>query len=129
MDELDTVPPSKQTKALGMSTVAFTACFAVWTIFSIIGVRLKGHGTSPYDLQTRDWEEWLAAVRRGYETIAPFAEQVCLVGFSTGGALSLILAAEHPAKLVPPTVRTSVTESTSASTDFWDGCAAERRFR
>ncbi len=24
-----------------MSTVAFTACFAVWTIFSIIGVRLK----------------------------------------------------------------------------------------
>ena len=24
-----------------MSTVAFTACFAVWTIFSIIGVRIK----------------------------------------------------------------------------------------
>ena len=65
----------------------------------VIGVRLKGHGTSPYDLQTRDWEEWLAAVRRGYEIIAPFAEQVCLVGFSTGGALSLILAAEQPEKL------------------------------
>src|SRR3989344_4836320 len=27
--------------ALGMSTFAFTACFAVWTIFSIIGVRIK----------------------------------------------------------------------------------------
>lgn len=65
----------------------------------VIGVRLKGHGTSPYDLQTRDWEEWLAAVRRGYEIIAPFAEQVCLVGFSSGGALSLILAAEQPEKL------------------------------
>jgi MFS transporter, NNP family, nitrate/nitrite transporter len=26
---------------LGMSTVAFTVCFAVWTIFSIIGVRIK----------------------------------------------------------------------------------------
>jgi NNP family nitrate/nitrite transporter-like MFS transporter len=27
--------------ALTMSTTAFTACFAVWTIFSIIGVRIK----------------------------------------------------------------------------------------
>jgi MFS transporter, NNP family, nitrate/nitrite transporter len=27
--------------ALGMSTFAFTACFAVWTIFSIIGVQIK----------------------------------------------------------------------------------------
>jgi NNP family nitrate/nitrite transporter-like MFS transporter len=28
-------------RALWMSTVAFTACFAVWTIFSIIGIRIK----------------------------------------------------------------------------------------
>ncbi|MCT7375749.1 MFS transporter [Chelativorans salis] len=33
----DTTP----TRALTMSTVAFTVCFAVWTIFSIIGVRIK----------------------------------------------------------------------------------------
>ncbi len=29
------------TRALVMSTVAFTVCFAVWTIFSIIGVQIK----------------------------------------------------------------------------------------
>lgn len=29
------------TRALLMSTIAFTVCFAVWTIFSIIGVRIK----------------------------------------------------------------------------------------
>jgi NNP family nitrate/nitrite transporter-like MFS transporter len=28
-------------RALSMSTIAFTVCFAVWTIFSIIGVRIK----------------------------------------------------------------------------------------
>lgn len=28
-------------QALAMSTIAFTACFAVWTIFSIIGVQIK----------------------------------------------------------------------------------------
>jgi len=32
---------SDQRRALSLSTVAFTACFAVWTIFSIIGVELK----------------------------------------------------------------------------------------
>lgn len=30
----------QQNRALGLSTLAFTLCFAVWTIFSIIGIRL-----------------------------------------------------------------------------------------
>lgn len=30
-----------QSRALWMSTIAFTVCFAVWTIFSIIGVQIK----------------------------------------------------------------------------------------
>lgn len=29
------------TRALSMSTLAFTVCFAVWTIFSIIGIKIK----------------------------------------------------------------------------------------
>jgi NNP family nitrate/nitrite transporter-like MFS transporter len=32
--------PTSPTRALAMSTLAFTVCFAVWTIFSIIGVRI-----------------------------------------------------------------------------------------
>ncbi|MBC7833118.1 MAG: MFS transporter, partial [Hyphomicrobium sp.] len=31
----------EQGRALWMSTLAFTVCFAVWTIFSIIGVGIK----------------------------------------------------------------------------------------
>ena len=30
-----------RTRALSLSTIAFTACFAVWTIFSIIGIQIK----------------------------------------------------------------------------------------
>lgn len=41
MRELDGVTAGQQNRALGASTVAFTACFAVWTIFSIIGVQIK----------------------------------------------------------------------------------------
>ncbi len=33
--------PAGQSAALWMSTIAFTVCFAVWTIFSIIGVQIK----------------------------------------------------------------------------------------
>ncbi len=32
---------SEPAKALWISTVAFTLCFAVWTIFAIIGIRIK----------------------------------------------------------------------------------------
>jgi MFS transporter, NNP family, nitrate/nitrite transporter len=35
------VQTRSQYRALGFSTVAFTVCFAVWTIFSIIGIALK----------------------------------------------------------------------------------------
>ena len=35
------VPAADKSRALGLSTIAFTVCFAVWTIFSIIGVAIK----------------------------------------------------------------------------------------
>ncbi len=41
MHELNGVTKSQQTKSLIVSTIAFTVCFAVWTIFSIIGIKIK----------------------------------------------------------------------------------------
>ena len=41
MSGLEEVDRADQRAALSMSTIAFAACFAVWTIFSIIGVRLR----------------------------------------------------------------------------------------
>lgn len=41
MHELTGVGRTDQYRALGLSTFAFTVCFAVWTIFSIIGVKIK----------------------------------------------------------------------------------------
>ncbi len=35
------VSTTDQVRALSLSTLAFTVCFAVWTIFSIIGVQIK----------------------------------------------------------------------------------------
>ncbi len=41
MHTLKGVSRTDQYRALGLSTFAFTICFAVWTIFSIIGVKIK----------------------------------------------------------------------------------------
>ncbi|WP_137180664.1 MFS transporter [Roseomonas sp. AR75] len=42
MSVASTAPePGAQSRALWLSTIAFTVCFAAWTIFSIIGVQIK----------------------------------------------------------------------------------------
>lgn len=38
---VNTIGKADQNRALWLSTIAFTACFAVWTIFAIIGLRIK----------------------------------------------------------------------------------------
>ena len=41
MQTTGTITSADQNRALALSTIAFTGCFAVWTIFSIIGVAIK----------------------------------------------------------------------------------------
>jgi long-chain acyl-CoA synthetase len=64
--------------------------------YPVMGVRLKGHGTSPWDLNTCRWQDWLDSVRRGYHIVSAFADKVCLVGFSLGADLTLHYAAQQP---------------------------------
>ena len=68
--------------------------------YTVLGVRLKGHGTSPLELASIDRQMWLNSVKRSYEILADITDYVHLVGFSTGGGLALLLAAEKPRKLV-----------------------------
>ena len=37
----NTITTNDQARALWLSTIAFTVCFAVWTIFAIIGIQIK----------------------------------------------------------------------------------------
>ena len=67
--------------------------------YPVIGLRLNGHGTSPWDLHERNWQSWMASVRNGFEIASAFAERTCIVGFSAGGTLALRFAADDPAGL------------------------------
>ncbi len=61
----------------------------------VIGVRLKGHGTSPWDLRERSFGDWMISLREGCRVMQGFRERFCIVGFSTGGALALLHAADE----------------------------------
>lgn len=64
--------------------------------YPVLGVRLKGHGTSPWDLRERTWRDWWTSVTNGYDILRAYCARICIVGFSTGGALTLLTAAQQP---------------------------------
>jgi esterase/lipase len=64
--------------------------------YLVVGVRLAGHGTSPWDLHRRTWGEWVESLARGFRIARMLSGRVALVGFSTGAALSLYYAAQKP---------------------------------
>ncbi|MEQ1557365.1 MAG: alpha/beta fold hydrolase [Methyloglobulus sp.] len=63
--------------------------------YTVMGVRLKGHGSSPYALQNQTWQDWYGSVLRGYKILKAHCQQIFVTGFSTGGALALKLASEQ----------------------------------
>lgn len=62
--------------------------------FTVLGLRLPGHGTHITDMEQTDWKMWLDAAREGVHRLAKSCTQIFACGLSMGGALSLILAAE-----------------------------------
>ena len=56
-------------------------------------VRLRGHGTSPEDLATRNGSDWIESVDIGYALMNSICTRVVIGGFSFGGGLALDCAA------------------------------------
>jgi esterase/lipase len=56
-------------------------------------LRLRGHGTSPEDLATREGSDWVESVDLGYALMSSLCRRVVIGGFSFGGGLALDCAA------------------------------------
>ncbi|MCC6142184.1 MAG: alpha/beta fold hydrolase, partial [Candidatus Hydrogenedentes bacterium] len=67
--------------------------------YAVYGIRLTGHGTSPEDLAQRHWDEWYAALNRGYAVVGTLTDNIILAGFSTGGCLALMGGARKGAQV------------------------------
>lgn len=60
--------------------------------YTVIGLRVPGHGTSPKALADSKWTDWAAAVRiamLGLRDKTPSGKPIIMVGYSNGGALSV----------------------------------------
>ncbi len=55
--------------------------------------RVRGHGTSPDDLATRTYQDWVASIDEAYTIANSSCKRVVVGGFSTGAGLALDLAA------------------------------------
>jgi esterase/lipase len=67
--------------------------------YTVLGVRIKGHGTSPYALQNQDRKAWYSSVLQGYHILNSYCDDIIVLGFSTGGVLAAMLAVEPMLKL------------------------------
>lgn len=62
-------------------------------------MRLAGHGTRPEDLLKIKWPDWYQTVEEGLRVTRLLGKEVYVMGVSTGGALTVKLAAEHPEEI------------------------------
>lgn len=64
--------------------------------FSVVGPRLPGHGTSPDDMATTGYLDWMGEAERALRELAGRRKKVFVTGLSMGGTLTLNLAARCP---------------------------------
>jgi carboxylesterase len=64
--------------------------------FTVLGVRLAGHGTRPDDMLRVRRTDWVASVEDGLALLRGCTDQQFCAGLSMGGALTLYAAAHMP---------------------------------
>ena len=60
--------------------------------FTVLGIRLAGHGTNEKDLSRTTKEDWINSVIDGFSILHGCCEKVSVIGHSMGGLLTLKLA-------------------------------------
>jgi carboxylesterase len=63
--------------------------------YTIRGVRLAGHATSPEDLAQTTWRAWVDSAKEAIEDLRTRCTQVWIIGLSLGGLIGLHLAEHH----------------------------------
>ncbi|TCS78983.1 alpha/beta hydrolase [Pectinatus cerevisiiphilus] len=68
--------------------------------YTVMGIRLAGHGTTPSDMARTSWKDWYHSVCDGYYLLKGRCSSISVIGLSMGGALALILSTNLPVEKV-----------------------------
>ena len=64
--------------------------------YSVLGIRLTGHGTRIEDMNRVIWQDWSNSVLDGWHLLRPNTSRVFIIGLSMGGVLALYHASFLP---------------------------------
>jgi carboxylesterase len=64
--------------------------------FTVVGPRLKGHGTRVEDMFDNTYQDWIASAEAGLDEIRKQCRTVFVAGLSMGATLAMHLACSHP---------------------------------
>ena len=62
--------------------------------FTVLAIRLAGHGTTVEDLSRMEHEDWMDSVRDGYAILSGACDRISVVGHSMGAVFALLLSME-----------------------------------
>ena len=62
--------------------------------FTVLAIRLAGHGTTVEDLSRMEHEDWMDSVRDGYAILSGTCDRISVVGHSMGAVFALLLSIE-----------------------------------
>ena len=62
--------------------------------FTVLAIRLAGHGTTVEDLSRMEHEDWMDSVRDGYAILSGACDRVSAIGHSMGAIFALLLSIE-----------------------------------
>lgn len=68
--------------------------------YTVLAVRLCGHGTEPRDMAHMTWHDWYDSACDGYYLLRGCCSDVCVAGLSMGGLLALLLGLNFPVKKI-----------------------------
>jgi carboxylesterase len=76
--------------------------------YTVLGVRLHGHGTTAEELSKCSYKDWIKSVEEGYKKLKSECSKIYVIGHSMGSLLSLYCAENYPidkvAALSPPII-------------------------
>ena len=68
--------------------------------YTVLGVRLNGHGTTVEEMSQTDWHQWYHSACDGYHLLRGICSEISVIGLSMGGLLAMRIGRDFPVKKI-----------------------------